>query len=48
MEVVGEASDGAEAVDPRSVCSRTSLMDYAMPTMDGVEASREILSRQPG
>lgn len=49
MEVVGEASDGAEAVDlAQRLQPDIVLMDYAMPTMDGVEASREILSRQPG
>jgi NarL family two-component system response regulator LiaR len=48
IEVVGEASNGQEAV--RGIESSQPdviLMDLVMPEMDGIEAIRQVMARQP-
>lgn len=48
IEVVGEASDGAEGVKlAAQLKPRVIVMDCAMPVMNGLEATRKILEAQP-
>jgi DNA-binding NarL/FixJ family response regulator len=47
-EVVGEASDGGEAIEAaRSSMPDVVLMDLQLPTVSGVEATRRILEESP-
>ncbi|KAA2253357.1 response regulator transcription factor [Solihabitans fulvus] len=48
MEVVGEAGDGAEALSRLSARhAHVVVMDVRMPRMDGVEATRRFVERDP-
>jgi NarL family two-component system response regulator LiaR len=49
MEVVGEASNGLEAVkQAEALRPDVILMDLVMPVMDGIEAIRQIMAKHPG
>src|SRR4051794_9554627 len=48
LELVGEAANGTEAVAlAESTSPDVVLMDLRMPGMNGIEATRQILERQP-
>lgn len=49
IQIIGEACDGAEAVEQALVLHPDLvLMDLVMPKLDGIEATRQITTRQPG
>ena len=49
FEVVGEAADGASAVEAvRRLRPELVVLDYRMPDANGVEVARSILAEHPG
>ena len=48
IQVVGEAEDGLEAISlSKKLEPDVILMDLLLPAMDGIEATRQIVARQP-
>ena len=48
IRVVGEATNGQEAIKlAQELHPRVIVMDMAMPGLDGIQATREILKREP-
>ena len=48
MEVVGEARDGRSAVQmAKDLAPDVVIMDVGMPHLNGIEATRQITSREP-
>ena len=48
LEVIGHAADGAEAVQfALNVDPDVTLMDIAMPIMDGLQATKQIRKQKP-
>jgi DNA-binding NarL/FixJ family response regulator len=48
FEVIGEAANGQEAIRvARENCPDVAVLDYAMPLLNGIDASREILQACP-
>jgi DNA-binding NarL/FixJ family response regulator len=49
INVVGEASNGVEAIQlAKDLKPKVVVMDLAMPELDGVQATKEILKHVPG
>jgi DNA-binding NarL/FixJ family response regulator len=47
-QVIGEASDGLEAIDKaKSLAPDLILLDVELPTLSGIEAARQILAANP-